>query len=123
MDCLLCGSESDFTGMRAVISPWIRKLSVTSKRSSRLLHCGVCDFSFFSVKYNDRGMQNLYADYRGSKYQRLREQWESWNSRGYTERHSKSEVLQSRVGAISSFLSKDLILEKTHLIDVGGDTG
>jgi hypothetical protein len=123
MNCLICGAAARFSGMRAVISPWIRELQVTRRRSSKLFECEVCDFSFFDVRYDEKGMRQLYKEYRGLKYTSVREKWESWYSREYNDRHSEFDVLDSRVRAISSFLSQYLDLQKTHLVDVGGDTG
>jgi len=121
--CPVCGSPPNSKSGFGVVSPWVRELGVTKKKFSRMYQCPRCECVFFSLRYSERGMQNLYAEYRSVGYTRIRQKWEGWYSASYNTQHSSVEWLEERAQTIRLFLSKYLSLEKSFVFDIGGDTG
>lgn len=121
--CPVCGSPPNSKSGFGVVSPWVRELGVTKKKFSKMYQCPMCDCVFFSLRYSERGMQNLYAEYRSEVYTNIRKKWEGWYSDSYNTQHSSVEWLDERAQTIRSFLSEYLSLEKSFVFDIGGDTG
>jgi hypothetical protein len=88
-----------------------------------MLKCPECECVFFSLRYSERGMQNLYAKYRSDRYTTTRKKWEGWYSESYNAQHSNSGWLDERAKTIRDFLSAYLSIEKSFIFDIGGDTG
>lgn len=78
---------------------------------------------FFSLRYSERGMQNLYSRYRSEVYTNVRQKWEGWYSESYNAQHSNSGWLDERAKTIRDFLSRYLSIEESYIFDIGGDTG
>jgi hypothetical protein len=121
--CPVCGSAPNSQSGFGVISPWVRELGVTKKKFSRMYQCPSCECVFFALRYSERGMQNLYAEYRSEVYTSIRKKWEGWYSDSYNTQHSNVDWLEERAQTIRFFLSKYLSLEKSFVFDIGGDTG
>jgi hypothetical protein len=121
--CPVCGGAPSSKSGFGVVSPWVRELGATKKKFSRMYQCPVCECVFFSLRYSERGMQNLYAEYRSEVYTSIRQNWEGWYSDSYNTQHSSVEWLEERAQTIRLFLCKHLSLEKSFVFDIGGDTG
>ena len=121
--CPVCGGPPNAKSGFGVVSPWVRELGVTKKKFSRMYQCPMCECVFFSLRYSERGMQNLYAEYRSEVYTNIRKKWEGWYSDSYNTQHSSVKWLDERAQTIRFFLSKYLSLEKSFVFDIGGDTG
>ena len=119
--CPLCGQESNL-GALATISPWVRELGIAS-RISKFYLCNVCDTGFFSKRYTDEEMSQIYRDYRGSNYVKLRSKWEPWYTQSYNNNHDSGEWVDSRKNSLTQFLFSHEISSCDVMIDVGGDQG
>lgn len=121
--CPVCGSSPNTKFGLGVVSPWVRELGVTKKKYSKMYQCPNCECVFFSLRYSDSGMHNLYAEYRSDAYTGIRKKWEGWYSESYNTQHSNGDWLEERAQTIRFFLSKYLSMEKSFVFDIGGDTG
>lgn len=82
------------------------------------LYCSDCGLVFLDIRFSESELANLYSDYRGEKYNILREFYET----GYT---LKIESLNAGIGyvkEIEDFLEPHLTFPIT-ILDWGGDTG
>jgi hypothetical protein len=107
----------------AIVSPWIRELGVTRKRLSRYSICAVCKVGWFSLRYSEEGLQNLYMHYRGENYTAIRTKWEGWYSQLYNYGHESESWLRLRSDTIKNFLRDKINLSSLEVVDIGGDTG
>ncbi len=107
----------------AIVSPWIRELGVTKRRVCRYLTCQKCKVGWFSLRYSDEGLANLYRNYRGKNYITVRNKWEPWYDEKYNDRHEDHQWMRLRAEAIKSFLRGLVDISKSEVVDVGGDTG
>lgn len=123
LNCPVCDTKPSSKRAFGVVSPWVRELGATKKKHSRMLECPQCECVYFSLRYSERGMQNLYAKYRSEVYTATRRKWEGWYSESYNAQHSNDGWLDERADTIRAFLSKHRTIEKSFIFDIGGDTG
>ena len=121
--CPVCGGPPNSRAAFGVVSPWVRELGGTKRRFSKMSKCPRCECVFFSLRYSERGMQNLYSRYRSEVYTSVRQKWEGWYSESYNAQHSNSGWLDERAKTIRDFLSRYLSIEESYVFDIGGDTG
>jgi hypothetical protein len=108
---------------RAIVSPWIREMGVTKRRVCRYLICEDCDLGWFSLRYSDKGLENLYKNYRSKSYTAIRNKWESWYDERYNQSHEDPHWIKSRAEAISDFFRGKVDVSSSEVVDIGGDTG
>lgn len=82
------------------------------------LYCEDCGLLFLDIRFSEKELSNLYKDYRGAKYNALREHYEP----GYLARAEQLNIPISYLGKIEEFLRPYLQLPAT-ILDWGGDTG
>lgn len=68
-------------------------------------------------------MGGIYADYRGDRYNRIRERWEPWYTASWNSGLSDDENLVTvRRGSLETFLYQHLPASSIEtVVDVGGD--
>ena len=120
-NCPICGEKSN-SKVLATISPWIRELGIKS-RISKFHLCKVCNTGFFAKRYTDEEMTQIYKDYRGTNYVKLRSKWEPWYTNTYNSNHDSGEWVDSRKKSLTEFLMSHEISVCDVMIDVGGDRG
>lgn len=119
--CPLCG-EAVSSKTFAVISPWIRELGIKA-RLSRYFVCKNCETGFFTKRYSENEMSDIYSEYRGANYLRKRSKWEPWYTISYNSNHDSDRWIELRKKSLTEFLSRaDLNICNT-IVDVGGDRG
>ena len=82
------------------------------------LQCAVCDVVFVDLRFGDREMEALYADYRGADYVALRDSYEP----GYAERNEQFEA-ESPVLVDTEHFLEPLLPSNPAVLDWGGDSG
>lgn len=87
--------------------------------------CEQCQSGWFRQAYDRHEMGGLYADYRGDRYNQIRERWEPWYTSSWNSAFSDDEnLVKVRRGSLEAFLSRylpgSLIGTVVH---VGGDRG
>jgi hypothetical protein len=82
------------------------------------LLCEACDFLFLDIRFSDGEMFNLYDDYRGEAYTKLRDFYEP----GYSMRNDQLKIGVDYIGHVEKFLEHHLKLP-VSILDWGGDTG
>jgi SAM-dependent methyltransferase len=82
------------------------------------LFCADCRFLFLDMRFSEEELEKLYDDYRGEKYNALREFYEP----GYTERNESLNAGIEYLREIEKFLEPYLTFPLT-ILDWGGDTG
>ncbi len=122
-ECPICFVIPKSTGARAVVSPWIRELGVARHTWSEYFFCQNCLIGYFTYRYNEAEMSDIYRDYRGSEYVRIRNKWEPWYSPNYNDAHDEAEWVNSRVAELEKFLSLNLKYKPNLVVDIGGDRG
>lgn len=122
-ECPICLDKPKPTGMRAVVSPWIRELGVARHLWSEYYFCQNCLLGYFTYRYNDEEMSRIYREYRGPEYVRIRNKWEPWYSISYNNAHDEAKWTDTRVAEINKFLGLNLKLKPNLVVDIGGDRG
>jgi hypothetical protein len=122
-ECPICLLTPKSTGTRAVVSPWIRDLGVDRHTWSEYFFCQNCLIGYFTYRYNEDEMGNIYRNYRGPAYVRIRNKWEPWYSPGYNNAHDEEEWVNSRVAELEKFLRLNLKYKPDLVVDIGGDRG
>jgi hypothetical protein len=82
------------------------------------LLCGVCGLLFLDIRFSERELDALYADYRGADYVALRERYEP----GYALRNQTFDAGIRYLDDVEAFLSPHLPASP-NVLDWGGDTG
>ncbi len=74
--CPACGETRASISGSAILSPWVRELADVKKRSTRYCICDSCGSGYVMLSYSEKELSLLYGDYRGARYQEMRESWE-----------------------------------------------
>jgi hypothetical protein len=119
--CPLCSQVTN-SGTFASISPWVRELGIKARVSKYYL-CNTCDTGFFSKRYSDKEMSEIYKDYRGSNYLKVRSKWEPWYTKSYNSNHDSGDWVDSRKSLLTEFLLRHGVTFCDIVVDVGGDQG
>jgi hypothetical protein len=82
------------------------------------LLCGDCGLLFLDIRFSDSELGELYRDYRGEEYTRLREHYEP----GYSLRNDKLNAGTGYTASVEAFLRPHLE-GPIRVLDWGGDTG
>jgi hypothetical protein len=120
-DCPICGKATSFATY-AVISPWIRELGIRA-RLSRYFVCRNCETGFFTKRYSEKEMSDIYGEYRGVNYLRKRTKWEPWYTTSYNSNHDSDRWIELRKESLTEFLSRTPLATCNIIVDVGGDRG
>jgi hypothetical protein len=125
MNCSICLKEisTNRDYLPSIISPWIRELGSIKKRISKLRYCDKCNGAFFSLRYSELQMQDIYAEYRGLKYMSIRSKWEKWYTHDYNDAHESQGFIEQRKKILELFLQKHGLIKVGSVVDVGGDLG
>lgn len=134
--CVCCGNEI-LKSSAAILMPFIAHRIfdwapvdidaswglITIKNGSaysicKSLYCTDCRFLFLDIRFSDDELERLYDDYRGMKYNSLRELYEP----GYTSKNIGLNSGASYIVDIENFLRPHLTFPLT-VLDWGGDTG
>jgi hypothetical protein len=122
-DCPICGDNQSSDYARSIVSPWIRQLGVRRYRISEFLHCVICEIGYFTYRYSESEMFQIYRDYRQEKYLNIRSSWEPWYDRNYNMAHDEEFWILARISSLKDFLEKHLQFPIKELVDIGGDKG
>lgn len=122
--CILCGSErlqkkptkmSDFVAVRTNNLP---------APDVNLCFCEDCTFAFYDRRLTDQENTLLYKDYRGEKYQQIREQYECWYTSKVNEALNNDVLaLHEQQRVIKEILVQNGIDEIKVALDYGGNEG
>lgn len=82
------------------------------------LQCQQCATVFLDLRFGDREMTELYRDYRGEDYVRLRDQYEP----GYAQRNESFESASPALPDAERFL-RPWLPDVPAVLDWGGDNG
>lgn len=87
--------------------------------------CEQCQSGWFRWAYDSKEMDGIYADYRGDRYNKIRERWEPWYTASWNSALSDDEnLVKVRRGLLETFLSQHLPASSIEtVVDVGGDRG
>jgi hypothetical protein len=122
--CPICGDfVTDIKYAHVIISPWIRILTGTKKRTSKLFECHNCLGAFFNYRYSMNEMNKLYKNYRDINYVQLRSTWEPWYTKDFNDAHKTSDLVEKRKIALENYLLSLKIESLETIVDVGGDYG
>lgn len=130
MRCLICGSQnietkdtvvSDFV-MARICSDFSSK--GISNYKTNLCFCKDCTFAFYDYRFNDDESARLYADYRCTEYQKVREKYECWyTSKVNDALNGDSIALCSQKQVIEQIIKKNVKHELISALDYGGNEG
>jgi len=127
IECPACTSQETVQFCSAVISPWVAELA-HAKKSPRIeiMECKTCSTVFCDSEYEKIVLDALYKDYRGGRYQKVRQSWEP----GYTNAlnsalNGSSEWMRNRQQDVLNSLreSKINLNEIQTCVDFGGGHG
>ena len=80
--------------------------------------CSKCNFVFLDIRFSDKELSNLYNNYRGVKYTKLREKYE----KNYEKRNRDLIKGITYLDEVEKFILKNTKLPLS-ILDWGGDTG
>ena len=126
--CPICGSNNLET-INTVVGDFVMARISSSfdgnnNYPTKLCFCKECSFAFFDYRLSEEEVNLLYADYRGSEYQKLRERYECW----YTEKvnhafDSDIVAVQEQRRIIDRIISSNVHKELRTALDYGGNEG
>jgi hypothetical protein len=124
--CPACAGPMSVRG-GAVLSPWVRARVGATARGSDFLTCRACGTGVFSYRYSQAELDDLYRDYRGEGYFRLRHSWEpSYSAALNDDLGASGEVVEARQAMLVRALDEALDGSGSPIgcvIDIGGDRG
>ena len=124
-ECLICKSKNTKI-YNTEISDFItdRMLDGCNKQTD-LVHCLDCGFAFYSYRPNDCEMKKLYANYRNSEYQKLRQKYEEWYTPQINELIGDNLIERNnRSKNLTEIINKYVnISEIKNVLDYAGDKG
>ena len=127
MECPACASQETFQFCSAVISPWVAELAhETKSHGVEIKQCENCSTVFCDFGYEKNVLNALYKDYRGRRYQSVRQSWEP----GYTNAlnsalNGSPEWMKNRQQDVLNSLiaSKINLSDIQTCVDFGGGHG
>jgi hypothetical protein len=126
--CPSCNHPSRFLA-HGVIAPWLVELCKIEQNVTSLRRCTECHLDFFSYRYSEDELTDLYADYRSDYFFRLRHSWEPWYNASVNEafsaqRSNDDQIIDRRNYTRRSLEQAGIVIEElTGCIDFGGDHG
>jgi hypothetical protein len=82
VNCPACDNSEAIQFCSAVVSPWVSQLACERQPFGlEIRECAACATVFSDCGYSTKVMAALYKQYRGEKYQSIRQDWEP----GYTK--------------------------------------
>jgi hypothetical protein len=128
MRCLICGS-CDFEFVDTIISDFVmarikKDFKPGDNYKTKLLFCNKCSFAFYDYRFTTEEICNLYKDYRGFEYQKLRERYECWYTTNVNNLLNLDSVyLTEQRNQISSMIFSNVNREIKSALDYGGNEG
>lgn len=128
MKCLLCGSEKVIY-RKTTISRFLMARIFGEKENSQkieinLCQCEKCTFSFYDRRLTDDEEQNLYFQYRGGEYQRLREKYDCWYTKKVNNAlNSDTVALNEQISIIKKMMKQNVDGSIHAILDYGGNKG
>jgi predicted nucleic-acid-binding Zn-ribbon protein len=124
--CIICGS-TDLIKKSAFFVPFLTKRMFNGKKKKNQLYtCKNCGFSYSSYRPTDEEMAQYYQNYRGTEYQRQREETEPSYTKefNYMLGYNKVEE-ENRKKNLYNLLIKNMsnISALKNILDYGGDEG
>ena len=125
--CPICGGKTEFKS-HGIIAPWISSLIKSANQETQLLVCLECDFHYFSYRYNQDELKNLYLEYRNGQYLKKRHKWEPWYSKAenniFDPQTSQVRINSRKLSFIQQLNSAGVDINKfSQILDFGGDQG
>lgn len=125
--CPACGEISWEIKLYAVVAPWVRELAGSSAKKTCYFVCSNCKTGWADIFYSNHEMQNLYQDYRGVNYLKVRSKWESSYSRSFNlsidSGDSHVNLRRSQMEAIIHTNFFSFISTTNSVLDIGGGHG
>ena len=126
MPCPACSTRMTRIS-KAIVSPWVRKRTNMSRRSSWFSLCGICGSGAFSYRYSPSEMGALYDGYRSEEYFHDRNSWEpTYTAKLNRDFGDDREVVHSRQEILERALQSAPALNAASVetvVDIGGDRG
>ena len=125
--CPACNHHDTIQSRLGLVAPWVRELAGVNQRFTKYFICKKCESGYSDIYYSDVELRNLYDNYRGEKYLRIRTRWESSYSQKLNDSiDGGSSHLSLRKNKMESLISQTdpefHILAKT-ILDIGGGHG
>src|SRR5215467_12215037 len=94
--CLICDGNS-LSSHAAVFSPFIAKrIWDREPFPISIKKCRRCEFSFADTRFEEAEEKRLYEDYRGTRYQSIRQSCEPWYTPQFNARLSTGTMEKRR---------------------------
>ena len=125
--CPACGEIPWDIKIYAVVAPWVRELSGNRDKKTLYFVCSKCKTGWADIFYSNHEMQNLYQDYRGVNYLRVRSKWESTYSTNFNSSidsgDSHLNLRRSQMEEIIDTNFYSFISTTNSVLDIGGGHG
>ncbi|OPY34122.1 MAG: hypothetical protein A4E32_00391 [Methanomassiliicoccales archaeon PtaU1.Bin124] len=124
-ECVGCGSKR-LRSYKANLSPFLAEMVHLVPRSRvRFVRCRSCGLLFYDPRMTDEEIALLYEDYRGKRYQSVRQKHEPWYTPEMNECvGNDADTLRERKETLFSVLAENTDVNAIHrILDYGGDQG
>ena len=124
-DCVSCGSRR-LKRYKAGLSPFVAEMTGLDRGTKvSLVKCKDCGLLFYNPRMTDEECAQLYADYRGKRYQSVRQRNEPWYTPEINECiGNDTDTLRERKENLYRVLKENTDLSAIHrILDFGGDQG
>jgi SAM-dependent methyltransferase len=128
LNCPACNRPTTLLA-HGVVAPWIVELCSIRDGSTTLQQCLECGLSFFSYRYSEQELTDLYSNYRSVDFYRLRHSWEPWYNESVNEAFSEQRANDRQIEDRRNYTRSRLeeagvpLSELTGCLDFGGDHG
>lgn len=124
MNCLVCGN-SHLKTVDTIVSEFVSdRIKKLPSPKTKLCFCEKCTFAFYDYRFTDEESQLLYADYRGTEYQSLRQKYEYWYSAKVNEAlNNDKTALAEQQRVIQKVIKENIQHEIKVALDYGGNEG
>lgn len=125
--CIICRNKN-LKKYAGLVVPFIAQRVYNKESfSTYLIKCKQCGFFFFEERFDDNGLNRLYAGYRGEEYIKQRHENEPWYTKSLNERlFSSPESWSARRKALvkQAYEYDSVFMNHVNsVLDFGGDKG
>jgi len=123
--CVICDGPIRFL-RTALVAPFLaQRIWGKTRQSVQLVECPSCGFRFYNPRLDEEEADRLYAGYRSSEYQKMRQSFEPWYTATFNANLASPSSFSKRRRNLAAILQQHLppSAKIGRILDYGGDRG